>query len=82
MAGTLAMGAQAITSTGTLSAGAATLGNITSSTYNVPRWRGALVALPTTDLREGDMCQYYGNPSGGLYTYTDNAWWKYDQVEV
>ena len=30
-------------------------GNITSSIYNVPRFRGAGAALPTDDLRDGDL---------------------------
>jgi hypothetical protein len=60
-------GTTRIDSTGAATLGAITAGNITSSTYNVPRFRGFLTSEPTTDLRDGDM--YYNIPALSIQIY-------------
>ena len=54
------------------SAGAATLGNITSSAYNVPRGRGIGTTLPSTDLRDWDM--FFRSDINTLYIYVSGSW--------
>jgi len=58
--------------------GDATLGNCTSTGYNIPRWRGAGPTLPTTDLRNGDLYGYEDPAAKGIAYYHAGHWYKYD----
>ena len=52
--------------------GNATLGNVTSSGYNVPRGRGIGTTLPSTDLRDWDM--FFRSDESLLYIYVSGSW--------
>jgi len=52
--------------------GNATLGNVTSSGYNVPRGRGIGTTLPSTDLRDWDM--FFRSDIETLYVYVSGSW--------
>lgn len=67
-------GTTRIDATGAATLGAVTAGNITSTGYNVSRFRGFLTTEPVTDLRDGDM--YYDVPSLKLMIYnaTGETW--------
>ena len=49
------------------------IGDHTSNSFNIMRWRGELAAAPTTDLRNGD--QYYKNTyPEGVWCYFNTRW--------
>jgi hypothetical protein len=59
------------------SGGAATLGNITSATHNVPRFRGSGTSIPATDLRAGDLYLYTHSPTY-LMLYDGSGWYQWE----